>query len=236
VTVAVPEPILPVVQSASIEPTFLGLPSTDHGTVSEAAWEVIAAALDRYDAIAVGPGLSGDRETSALARRLVIESPTPVVADADAVNAFAGRASELAGRAAPGVITPHSGEFARLFGMPSSEVLEDRVGFSRKAAAETGGVVLLKGPHTLVADPEGEVRVNPTGGPELATGGSGDVLTGAIAALLARGLTPADAASAAAYVHGLAGELAARRSGEGTAATDVARELPEAARVVREGA
>jgi ADP-dependent NAD(P)H-hydrate dehydratase / NAD(P)H-hydrate epimerase len=236
VTVAVPEPILPVVQSGSIEPTFLGLPTTDGGTVAEAAWEVIAAELERFDAVAVGPGLSTDPETSALARRLVIESSIPVVADADAVNAFAGRASELSGRAAPGVITPHAGEFARLFGMPSSEVLEDRVGFARKAASETGGVVLLKGPQTLVAHPEGEVRVNPTGGPELATGGSGDVLTGALAALLARGLVPADAASAAAYVHGLAGELAARRSGEGTLATDVARELPEAARRVREGA
>jgi NAD(P)H-hydrate epimerase len=97
-------------------------------------------------------------------------------------------------------------------------------------------VVLLKGPQTLVAHPDGEVRVNPTGGPELATGGSGDVLTGALAAMLARGLAPADAASAAAFVHGLAGELAARRSGEGTLATDVARELPEAVRQVREGA
>jgi NAD(P)H-hydrate epimerase len=134
------------------------------------------------------------------------------------------------------VITPHEGEFARLFGMPSSEVVLDRVGFARKAASETGGVVLLKGPHTLVASPDGEVRVNTTGGPALATAGTGDVLTGAVAALLARGLDPADAASAAAYVHGVAGEMAGRTLGEGTVAGDVARMLPAAALTVREPA
>lgn len=236
VTLAVPEPILRTVQAGSPEPTFLGLPATAGGAVSEAAWDVISAELERFDAVAIGPGLSTEPEAAALARRVVVESTVPVVVDADALNAFAGRASELAGRQAPGVITPHSGEFARLFGMPASEVLEDRVGFARKAASEAGGVVLLKGPHTLVARPEGEVRVNPTGGPELATGGSGDVLTGAIATLIARGLPPAEAASAAAYVHGLAGEIVARRSGEGTLASDVARAIPEAVRAVREGA
>jgi NAD(P)H-hydrate epimerase len=234
VTVAVPEPILATVQAGSVETTFLGLPATGEGTLSTKAWEVIAEELDRFDAVAVGPGLSTEPEVAELARKVVIESSIPVVADADALNAFEGRASELSGRGAPGVITPHTGEFARLFGMPSSEVLEDRVGFARKAAAETGGVVLLKGPHTLVAQPEGEIRVNPTGGPALATGGSGDVLTGMIAALIARGAGAADAASAAAYVHGLAGEIAGRLMGEGTTASEIARAIPEAVRRTRE--
>jgi NAD(P)H-hydrate epimerase len=234
VEVAVPEPILSTVQAGSPEAIFLGLPATADGTISEGAWDVIASELERFDAMAIGPGLSTHPESAALARKLVVESPIPVVADADAINAFAGRASELTGRAAPGVITPHEGEFARLFGMPSSEVAEDRVGFARKAASETGGVVLLKGPHTLVAGVQGEVRVNPTGSPALATAGTGDVLTGAIAALLSRGLDPADAAAAAAYVHGLAGEMAARANGEGTLAGDVARLLPEAILAVRE--
>ncbi|MGH2692397.1 MAG: NAD(P)H-hydrate dehydratase [Actinomycetota bacterium] len=234
VTIAVPEPILPAVQAGSLEATFLGLPATPEGTISEAAWDVIVSDLGRFDAIALGPGLSTDEVTASFARRLVIESDVPVVADADALNAFEGHASELARRRAAGVITPHEGEFGRLFGMPSSEVMEDRVGFARKAASETGGVVLLKGPHTLVARPGGEVRVNTTGGPVLATAGTGDVLTGAIAALLARGLDPADAASAAAYVHGIAGEMAGRISGEGTLASDVARLLPSAALGLRE--
>jgi NAD(P)H-hydrate epimerase len=233
VTLAVPETILPQVQAASIETTFLGLPASEEGTLAEEGWAVIAPELERFDAVAIGPGLSTDGGTAALARRIVIESAIPVVVDADALNAFAGRGPDLAGRSAPGVITPHAGEFARLFGMPSVEVLEDRVGFVRKAAGETDGVVLLKGPHTLVALAEGRVRVNPTGGPELATGGSGDVLTGAIAALLARGLEPADAAAAAAYVHGLAGEIAGRWTGEGTMASDIADALPEAARSIR---
>jgi hydroxyethylthiazole kinase-like uncharacterized protein yjeF len=228
VTVAVPEPILPAVQAGSLEPTFLGLPATDSGSISEEAWEVIAPELERFDAVAVGPGMSTEPEAAALARRLVVESDIPVVVDADALNAFEGRASELAGRRNPGVITPHEGEFARLFGMPTSEVLEDRVGLARKAAAETAGSVLLKGPLTVVAHPEGQVRVNPTGGPSLATGGTGDVLAGAVAALLARGVAPVDAASAAAYVHGLAGEMAASSTGEGTTASDVASLLPEA--------
>jgi ADP-dependent NAD(P)H-hydrate dehydratase / NAD(P)H-hydrate epimerase len=233
VTLAVPEPILRAVQAGSEEPTFMGLPATSDGVLSEAAWEVLAPELGRFDAVAIGPGLSGDPEAAALARTLVIESGIPVVVDADAVNAFAARATELAGRSAPGVITPHTGEFARLFGLPSAEVLEDRVGFVRKAADETGGVVLLKGPHTLVARPGGAVSVNPTGGPELATGGSGDVLTGAVAALLARGVDPAHAAAAAAYVHGRAGEIAGSWTGEGTLAGEIADAIPEAVREIR---
>jgi NAD(P)H-hydrate epimerase len=236
VTIAVPEPILPAVQAGLSEATFLGLPATPEGSISEAAWDQIASELGRFDVVAVGPGLSNGEETAALARRLVTESEVPVVADADAINAFAGRVSELTRRRAPGVITPHEGEFARLFGMPSSEVALDRVGFARKAASETGGVVLLKGPHTLVAGPDGEVRVNTTGGPALSTAGTGDVLTGAVAALLARGLDPADAASAAAYVHGAAGEMAGRTGGEGTVAGDVARMLPGAVLKAKESA
>lgn len=228
VTVATPEPIMPTVQAGALEPTFLGLPATEEGTISASAWDVIAGELDRFDAVAVGPGLSTNEETAELARRLVLESELPVVCDADAITAFAGRASELTGRRGPGMVTPHEGEFARLFGMPASEVLEDRVGLARKASSETGGVVLLKGPNTLVARPDGSVRVNPTGGPALSTGGAGDVLTGVLAALLARGLDAADAASAGAYLHGLAGELAGRVTGEGTLAGDIARWVPSA--------
>ncbi len=227
VTIAVPEPILQVVQATAVEPTFLGLPATD-GALSEEAWDVLAPELDRFDAVALGPGLSTAPAAAALARRIVLESVVPVVADADAINAFAGRASDLHNRAALGVITPHTGEFGRLFGIPSSEVLEDRLGFVRKAAAETGGVVLLKGPRTVVAIPDGDVWINPTGGPALATGGSGDVLTGVIAALIARGLGGAEAAATGAFLHGMSGEIVSRRTGEGSTASDIARAVPEA--------
>jgi hydroxyethylthiazole kinase-like uncharacterized protein yjeF len=236
VQVAVPEGILSVVQAGVVEATFLPLPEGPGGSPAAAAWELLESRLEDFGAVAVGPGLSTDEETPDLVRRLVAESPVPVVVDADALNAFAGRAGELSRRAADAVLTPHTGEFARLFGMAAEDLLDDRVGFARKAASETGAVVLLKGPRSLVALPDGEVRVNPTGTPALATGGTGDVLTGMIAAYLARGLPASDAATLAAYVHGLAGEVADEATGEGTVAWDVAEAVPEAVRRLQESA
>jgi ADP-dependent NAD(P)H-hydrate dehydratase / NAD(P)H-hydrate epimerase len=233
VTMAVPESALPVVQAGMAEATFLPLAEGPAGSVAERAWDVLATRLEVFDAVALGPGLSTDEETPAFVRRLVAESPVPVVVDADAINAFAGRAGDLARRVSDAVVTPHAGEFGRLFGMPSSEVREDRLGFTRKASAETRAVVILKGSRTVIASPEGEVRINPTGTPVLATGGTGDVLSGAVAAFLARGLSPIEAATAATYVHGVAGGIAGDQTGEGTTAPDVARALPQAVRRVR---
>jgi ADP-dependent NAD(P)H-hydrate dehydratase / NAD(P)H-hydrate epimerase len=235
VAVATPASVAPVVQAGLVEATFIPLPEGPEGSVAEEAWDDVVPALQAADAVAVGPGLSTGGATPGFVRRLVAESPVPVVADADALNAYAGSAAELARSSSDLVVTPHAAEFGRLFGMPPDEIGEDRVGFVRKAAEETRATVLLKGPRTLVGLPGGEVRINPTGSPALATGGTGDVLTGAIAALIARGLRPADAASLAAYVHGLAGELAEDTAGEGATALDVARRLPEAARRVRAG-
>jgi hydroxyethylthiazole kinase-like uncharacterized protein yjeF len=233
VTVAVPEGILPVVQSGLAEATFLGLPEGPEGAVAERGWDVLEDRLEDVDAVVVGPGLSIDGETPALVRRLVARAPVPVVADADALNAYAGNGGDLADHRSELVVTPHGGEFGRLFGMPVEELADDRVGFVRKAAAETGAVVLLKGPRSLIAMPGGEVRINPTGSTALSTGGTGDVLAGAVGTLLARRVPPPDAAAAAAYVHGLAGELAGDAAGEGATAMDVARLLPAAARRVR---
>jgi ADP-dependent NAD(P)H-hydrate dehydratase / NAD(P)H-hydrate epimerase len=222
VTVAVPEGALLAVQSGVAESTFLPLPEGPVGAVSEEAWEVLSEALGDVDAVALGPGLSTEGQAAALARRVVRESPVPVVVDADALNAFAGRAAEISSRESEVVLTPHSGEFARLFGIPLEELLDDRVGMARKAAAETQAVTVLKGSRSVIAAPDGGVRVNPTGSRFLATGGTGDVLTGALASMLARGLRPGDAATVATYVHGLAGRLAAETLGEGTTASDVA--------------
>jgi NAD(P)H-hydrate epimerase len=171
-------------------------------------------------------------ETAAWIRDLVATAPIPTVLDADGLNAFAGRASELASRRSDLVLTPHAGEFARLSGGSARDVAADRVAHVRKLAAETGATVLLKGTRTLVGTPDGQVRVNPTGGPYLATGGTGDVLTGAIAGLMARGLPTADAATVAAFLHGRAGALAAARAGEATTAGDVLERLAEALRGV----
>ena len=233
VRVAVPEGILPVVQSGLAEATFVPLPEGPAGSVAAGAWDLLRTELDGVGAVAVGPGLSTAEETPAFVRRLVGESPVPVVADADAINAFAGQPGELSRRTSEVVLTPHTGEFGRLFGLSTTDVLADRVGAVRKAAAETGCVVLLKGSRTLVAEPGGRVRINPTGTSVLATGGTGDVLTGAIATFLARGLSPQDAATAGAYVHGVAGTVAGERGGDGATSGDVARALPEAILRVR---
>ncbi len=235
VTVAAPESALAAIQATLTEATFLPLPEGREGSVDEAAWRLLAATLGGFDAVAIGPGLSIDGTTPGLVRRLVRESPIPVVVDADAISAFAGRPGDLSRRAAPAVLTPHAGEFARLLDMPVSAVEEDRVGLARKAAAEVGCVVVLKGSRSVIAPPDGDVRINPTGGPVLATGGTGDILTGIVAALLARGVAPIDAAGAGTYVHGVAGRLAGDRTGEGTVAGDVADAVPEAVRRVLGG-
>jgi len=157
----------------------------------------------------------------------------PVVADADAVNAFAGRAGDLKDRREATVLTPHPGELGRLLGVKTSEIQDDRVAAARRAAAETGAVVVLKGSLTLVAAPGGNVWISPTGNPGMATGGSGDVLTGLVAGLLAQRealvLDVLDAVLLAVYLHGLAGDLAAARMGEqALAAGDLLDFLPAA--------
>jgi NAD(P)H-hydrate epimerase len=233
VTAAVPRPILDIVDLGSIESMTLPLPSDDSGQLTEEAAAVALAAAEGKDAVAVGPGLGADAAPAI--RRLAGECPLPLVLDADGINAFAGRAAELARRQAPTLLTPHPGELGRLLGLSTADVQADRVGAARRAAAETGAVAVLKGHQTLVAAPDGAVWVNPTGNPGMATGGTGDVLTGLLAGLLAQGLDPLDAARLGVYLHGLAGDLAVDRRGrEGRqgeaslAAGDLIDALPQA--------
>jgi hydroxyethylthiazole kinase-like uncharacterized protein yjeF len=238
VSVASTPRVLDVVRQWVPEATLLPLPETDAGSVDAAGWDQLSERLAHADAVAVGPGLGRHPSTRELIRRMVRESPAPLVLDADGLNAFAGDAGAIAERASDAVLTPHAGEFMRLMGLSGEEAWRgDRVELVRKAAHETGCIVLLKGPQTLIGTLEGHVFVNPTGGPALATAGTGDVLTGTLAALLARraGRVPSEVAISAAYVHGLAGDLAAERTGEGTVASDVAALLPEAIAATRAG-
>jgi hydroxyethylthiazole kinase-like uncharacterized protein yjeF len=233
VTLAVPEGILPVVQTRLRETTFLPLPETADGTIA-ASMAPLEQGLEAADAVALGPGMTTNEETAAYIRTLVRSCPAPLVLDADGLNAFVGHVPELADRRSAAVLTPHAGEFARLAGITAREVGADRIGHARKLAAEASAVVLLKGSRTVVAAPDGRVLVNPTGGPYLATGGTGDVLTGMIAALIARGADPWLAAGAAAYLHGTAGRLAGRDLGDGATAGDVLDRVPAAFREVLE--
>jgi ADP-dependent NAD(P)H-hydrate dehydratase / NAD(P)H-hydrate epimerase len=236
VTIAVPREVAIVVQQGLAEATYLPLPETAEGGVAREALGELLDAASRVDAVALGPGMGRRDETAELVRAFVRESPAPMIIDADALNAFEARAGELSERRSDAVLTPHAGEFSRLSGASVREVSSDRVGHVRKLAASTGAVVLLKGSRTAIGSPEGFVRINATGTSVLATAGSGDVLTGAIAGLVARGLEPADAASAGAFLHGVAGHLAGRATGDGTMASDIAGMLPEAVRDVVEPA
>ncbi len=228
VTAAVPEPILQTVDLGSIESMTLGLPAGAAGQIAERAADVLLDAAEGKAVLALGPGLGQEPATAATIRRIVLECPLPLVLDADGVNAFAGRAGELAGRRAETILTPHPGELGRLLGISTSQIQEDRLAAARGAAEETGAIVVLKGHLTLVASGTA-VFVNPTGNPGMATGGTGDVLTGLIAGLLAQGLDALDATLVAVYLHGLAGDLAASRLGEAPlAAGDLIEILPAA--------
>lgn len=229
VTCAVPEPVADAVDRGSVESMTWPLPLEGDGSLGSAAVKAVLEAAEGKAAVALGPGLGTAGSTPASVRRLVRDLGVPLVLDADGINAFAGKAGELRDRPAPTVLTPHPGELGRLMGMSTQEITSDRLEAVQRAAQETGCVLLLKGASTLVADPAGPVAVNPTGNAGMATGGTGDVLTGMIGALLAQGMDPFAAARAGAYLHGLAGDLAAERIGErALAAGDVVDCLGEA--------
>jgi NAD(P)H-hydrate epimerase len=221
VTVAAPASSMAAIQAGLTEPTFLPLPETEAGTVSQEAVGPLLERLDGADAVAIGPGLTTEAGTVAFVRELVRRSPVPIVLDADGLNAFAGDAMALRDRQAPAVLTPHVGEFGRLTGVKARDLDADRPSQTRALAAQADAVTLLKGSRSLIAEPGGRLLVNVTGSPALATAGTGDVLTGTIGGLLARGLEPTEAAAAGAYVHGLAGVLAGRDLGDGALAGDV---------------
>ena len=188
-----------------------------------------ADVLEKADALALGPGLGRGDAQRELVDRALAEVDVPMVLDADGLNVLEGHTSALERRSAPTVVTPHPAELARLLGTDTEKIQADRLSAVRSAAQGFGCIVLLKGFRTLVARPDGVAVVNPTGGPELATAGTGDVLTGALGALLAAKVDPFEAAWAAAYVHGLAGSLAAEQLGtSGVVAGDVADMLPDA--------
>jgi len=204
-----------------------GLPDEDGGLTIDGA-EGVLEASERGGALALGPGLGRAEGAVALARRLARESTVATVIDADALNAHAGRLTELAGRDAPTVLTPHAGELGRLLELDSSEIGRERLRHVRGAAQQAQAVVVLKGDDTLIADPSGHVAVSQGNSPALATAGTGDVLSGVIAALLSQGLDAFTASAAGVCLHARAGREAARRQGsaEGVIASDVIAALP----------
>lgn len=209
VTLALPVSAVWAVDAAVPEIMTAPIPETSDGTLSANGKIALKQLVGERSAMAIGPGLTVQNETAELVREVLSWEGFPVVADADALNALNGNPESLRKRKGKTVLTPHPGEMARLLDMSSSMVQEDRVGAALSCAGRSGCVVVLKGAGTVVATPDGRFFINPTGNPGMATAGAGDVLTGMIGALLARGEDALTSALASVYLHGVAGDLAA---------------------------
>jgi NAD(P)H-hydrate epimerase len=229
-TVATAKSALPAVAGFYPELMTEPLPETDAGTIATGANTRIEELVKSMTVLAIGPGISRDPHTATLVRSLVSNQKIPMVVDADGLNAFQGQTSDLDGRDRTLVITPHPGEMARLAGCSTAEVQKDRLGVARTFAREHNLIVVLKGHRTLVVPPDGEAWVNTTGNPGMSTGGTGDILTGIVAAMMAQ--NPQNvmlAVCAAVHLHGLAADLMLENVGEHSMiATDLLRGLPEA--------
>ena len=225
-TVAVPADLEPIFEQGQPEVMSVGCPGGD-GCLAPGSAKPLLRAFERAAAGVFGPGLGRDPSSVELAREALPAIEAPLVLDADGLNAFAGELGLIAEREAPTVLTPHAGELGRLLGRSSEEVSDHRLAAAREAARAAAAVVVLKGDDTIVTDGE-RVAVNALSAPGLATAGTGDVLSGIVAALLARGLEPFAAACAAVLAHARAGRDAAARIGaaESVIATDVIGSIP----------
>jgi len=247
VTAGIPRSLNIILSRKTVEVMTRPLPETKQQTLSLKAFPEIERfiKLRRPDVLAVGPGLSQNKETQALIRKVISKIDLPMVIDADGLNAFvkpchserAQRAKNLTldSSAAFGslrmtydkIITPHPGEMARLLGISVREVQKDRKNVAKKVAADYNVITVLKGHRTIVADPGGRVYINKTGNPGMASAGCGDVLTGMIASFMGQGIKPFEAARLGVYLHGRAGDLAAKQVGQvSLKATDLLKYIP----------
>jgi NAD(P)H-hydrate epimerase len=227
-TVAVPADLEAIFEVKLTEVMSIGCEGPE-GRLGPEAAEAVLERAERAAAVVLGPGIGRSRESFELVRDLAGRIEVPLVIDADGLNALAGRLESLESREAPTVLTPHAGELARLLERESGDVSAHRLPAAREAAERSGAVMVLKGDDTIVCE-RYRHGVNPLGSPALATAGTGDVLSGTIAALLARGVEPFAAACCGVYAHASAGRIAAGRIGsaDGVVATDVIEALPEA--------
>ncbi len=229
-TIAVPRSLNSVLQAkiSSVIMT-MPLPETKEGTLSTLAFKKISTQLRNFSVLALGPGLSRDTETKKLILKIIATCPLPMVIDGDALSAVATDLSVLTKNSVPKILTPHTGEMARLTGFTKAMIEKARKKTATEFAQSFHCNLVLKGFQSIVASPQGEVYVNSTGNPGMSTAGSGDVLTGMIAALLGQGIEAYDAARLGVYLHGLAGDLAAKqRTRTGLIASDIIEQTPAA--------
>ncbi len=236
VTLGIPKSLNAIMEAKLTEVMTLPLPETESQTLAGDAFDGIMEALCSADVIALGPGLSRKSETVSLVQRLCREIRIPKVVDADGLNALSEDRNILRKLGSQTVLTPHPGEMARLMDCSISDVESNRIETARHFARKHSVVLVLKGAPTVTADAQGNVYVNTTGNSGMASGGTGDVLTGAIAGFIAQGMSVVDAAVLGVYVHGLAGDLAAMDQGEaGMLAGDVLHHLPPAIQQLKVG-
>jgi len=229
VTCGVPQSLNAIMEVKLTEVMTLALPETQEGTISAKAKVKILDFAEKCDVIAIGPGLGRNKDIQTLINDLLEAVEIPVVLDADGINALEGRMEILTKREARTVITPHPGEMSRLMGKSAGIVQSNREEFAKSIAEVTGSVVCLKGHRTVVASPEGNTYINETGNSGMASGGTGDVLTGMIASFIGQGVGDYSAAVCAAYLHGLSGDIASEKKGQfSMIATDLLEYLPEA--------
>jgi NAD(P)H-hydrate epimerase len=236
ITLGIPESLNPIMEVKLTEAMTEPLPETKEHTLSLTGHGRIMDLCPRKSALAIGPGLSLNAETARLVQRVVRSIQVPAVIDADGLSALTGKLDSF--RKSPNelIFTPHPGEMARMLGTSVQEVQEDRIHAARQFAQKYGITLVLKGARSLVAGPAGDVFINPTGNPGMASGGMGDVLTGMIGGFLAQGLPSLEAAMLGVYLHGLVGDYVVHRKGErGIAATDLIEETPQVLRSLASG-
>ncbi len=214
-TIGIPRELNSVIQKKiPNEIMTLPLPQTKEGTIALSAFRQIQNSIDKYTVIAIGPGLSLNTQTQKFICKIIEKSPIPIIIDADALNALSQKPDKLLQSKTSKVLTPHPGEMSRLTKLSKKYIEENRKKVAMDFAKKYHCALLLKGHHTFVADHRGNTYLNKTGNNGMATAGSGDVLTGIIAALLAQNLTAFEAAKYGAYLHGTAGDIAAKKKGK----------------------
>jgi NAD(P)H-hydrate epimerase len=234
VTVACPQSLNAILETKLTEPMTAPVQEIDGGFLSPKAAGRILHLAANVDAVVIGPGIGRHRETGQLVRDLLTKFTVPVVVDADALNLLGGQLDIFKVMRVPVILTPHPGEAAWLLKISVPEVEQNRVKVARQIARDYNTHVVLKGRYTVIAEPQGGIRINASGNRGLATAGTGDVLAGMIGGLLAQGLSPLDAVTAAVHLHGLAGEAASRELGpDGLIAGDLLPLLPRLLREAR---
>jgi len=229
-----PKSIIPFIAQNAPEVIFVPLEETAHGCVSMQNLDKLVELSKLVDGVILGPGISLDADAQNLVRRLVSEIEKPLLVDGDGITAIVSDLGGIKGRRHPTILTPHTGEMARLTGLSAPQVEQDRIGVLQKAASDLNAIVVLKGAHSLIGFPDGSVSINTSGNSGMATAGSGDALTGTIFAMVGLGLPIEEAVRTGVFIHGLSGDIAKELKGEdGMTAIDIVETLPLAVRRFR---